>query len=167
MVEVLVGHITIAALLRRELLCVLRSCYDFIGMHYTGRTRLWTRVKQEMLMVRGLLILLYSDNTAGWSTTVAAVDACENGYAVVTTEWNESNVREAGSTLERWRYNNLEDAEGPLGARSRALDQFLRYRSQAPIGAELDPNLQFADLRADLVCESDWKCISFVPFMWK
>ena len=54
--EVLVGHITIAALLRRELLSVLRSCHDFIGKHYTGQTRLWTSVKQEMLMVRGLLI---------------------------------------------------------------------------------------------------------------
>ena len=89
MVEVLAGRITIAALLRRELLSVLRSCYDFSGKHYTGRTRLWTSVKQEMLMVRGLLILLYSYNTAGWSTTVAAVDACESGYAVVSTEWNE------------------------------------------------------------------------------
>ena len=91
--EELVGHIIIAALLRHEFLSGLRSCYDEIAKHYVGRTRLWTSVKRELLMIRGLLILLYSDNTAGWSTTVDAVDACESGYAVVPTEWEEADVR--------------------------------------------------------------------------
>ena len=40
MVEVLVGHITNAALLRRELLSGLRSCYDNVGKHYIGRARM-------------------------------------------------------------------------------------------------------------------------------
>ena len=163
MVEVLVGHITIAALLRRELLSALRSCYDYIAKGYTGRARLWSSVKHELLMIRGLLILLYSDNTAGWSTTVEATDACESGYAVVRTEWSEQEVREAGSTLERWRYKHLEEAGGPLGARSLALEQLFRYRSGAPAGPELQPNPHFEDIKVHLVNEADWTCVSYVP----
>ena len=48
-VEVLVGHITIAALLSRELLSGLRSCHDYIAKHYIGRARLWTSVNGSYL----------------------------------------------------------------------------------------------------------------------
>ena len=110
-------------------------------------------------MIRGLLTLLYSDNTAGWSTTVDAVDACESGYAVVQTKWKARDVRKAGITLERRRYKNLEDTDGPLGARSLALEQFFRYQSGAPTGLNLLPNPHLQDLQAKLVCEEDWHCV--------
>ena len=63
---------------------------------------MWTSAKRELRMIRGLLISLYSDNIAGWASEVAAVDACESGYAAVTAQWTVKNVREAGSTLEQW-----------------------------------------------------------------
>ena len=79
-------------------------------------------------------------NTAGWSSRVDAVDARESGYVVVSIEWKDSDVRQAGATLERWRYNNLEDIDGPLGARRKVVEQLLRYRSGAPVGTGLEPN---------------------------
>ena len=64
------------------------SAAELLRLHWEaiyGRAKHWASVKQELLIARGLLILLYSDNTAGWSTTVDAVDSCESGYAVVQT----------------------------------------------------------------------------------
>ena len=40
MIEVVVGHVTVACLLRREMLSVLRACYDFISRGYTGKSKL-------------------------------------------------------------------------------------------------------------------------------
>ena len=114
-------------------------------------------------MVRGLLILLFAHNTVGWSSRVDAVDACERGYAVVSIEWKDSDVRQAGATLERGIYNNLEDTDGPFGAISNAVEQLLRYRSGAPMGTDLEPNPRLSDVSAKLVCESEWTCVSYVP----
>ena len=75
------------------------------------------------------------------------------------TELSESEVREAGGTLERWRYRNLEDRDGTMGPRSLALEQLFRYRNQAPVGPERDPKPHFVDIKAKLVMESDWKCM--------
>ena len=82
---------------------------------------------------------------------------------MVSTEWKDSDVRHAGATLERWRYKSSDETEGPLGARSNAVEQLLRYRSGAPMGTDLEPNPQFSDVSAKLVCESEWTCVSYVP----
>ena len=55
-----------------------------------------------------------------------------------------------------------EGVEGPLGARSKAVEQLLRYRSGAPIGSDLEPDLHFADIGAKLVYESESKRVSYV-----
>ena len=107
--------------------------------------------------------MLYSDNTAVWSTTVDAVDACESCYAVVHTEWEGAEVRKAGCTLERWRYKNLEDTDGHMGAPSLALEQCFRYRSGAPTGLNLQHYPHFQDVQATFVCEAGWSCVSSVP----
>ena len=57
-VECLIGHLTFGVLVRRPLLSVFRSVYDF--MRSLDRTRvqrvLWNSVRRELEMARGLLI---------------------------------------------------------------------------------------------------------------
>ena len=48
LIEKVVGHLTYAALLARELLSCFEAVYVFIKKHYAAKARLWPRVRREL-----------------------------------------------------------------------------------------------------------------------
>ena len=80
-VECLVGHLTFAFLVRRPLLSCFRSVYDFMQGRGVEQRPLWSSVRRELEMAKGLLILSRADLTQKASPRVFAYDACPSGHA--------------------------------------------------------------------------------------
>ena len=123
LLEVLLGHITWALLLRRELMCVPDSCYAFIAKHGRDGTRsserLWENVRRELHQVASLLPLCHARIRAPWHTSVTASDSSMEGAGVCTRDLPVSLVRRFCKTSERWRFG-FEDA---VRARAHAFGQ--------------------------------------------
>ena len=68
--EKIIGHVTFALLIRRELLSILSSVYAFIVKNYDKPTWLWASVKRELAMIVALLPLASADCRQQWDTTV-------------------------------------------------------------------------------------------------
>ena len=115
--EVLIGHVTHAALLNRPTLATLRACYDFIKCKYRVKCRLWSSVVRELKQFRGLIICLTVDWSLRWSNTVTCSDACPHGYAVQESVWAPSEVRAVAAWSDRWRFR----LGAGLNPRERAL----------------------------------------------
>eukprot|EP00959_Pyramimonas_sp_CCMP1952_P270856 5662487-Pyramimonas_sp.AAC.1 len=79
MLEVLVGHITWACLIRRELLCALSSVYPYMAADLPTTSRTWQSVRQELWLIRSLLLLLQRDLSSPWHDVVGVSDASEFG----------------------------------------------------------------------------------------
>ena len=115
LLEVLLGHITWALLLRRELLCVLDSCYAFIAKHgrdntcSSGRLDLGERQARAIHQVAPLLPLCHARICAPWHSSVTASDSSMEGAGVCTRDLPVSLVRRFCKTSECWRFG-FEDA---------------------------------------------------------
>ena len=81
-IQVLVGHITWAMLLRREALAILSSVYAFARLG-TEPIRLWENVRCELRQVADLLPLFFCDTGIGWSEKVMCTDSCDFGFGVL------------------------------------------------------------------------------------
>ncbi|CAK0810182.1 unnamed protein product, partial [Prorocentrum cordatum] len=117
MLEVLVGHITWACLIRRELLCVLSSVYPYMAAGLPTTSRLWPSVRQELWLVRSLLPLLQKDLSSPWHDVVGVSDASEFGVGVAVRSARPDAAAQHGRQCERWRYR----VHGAEKARERAL----------------------------------------------
>ena len=76
--EILVGHFTSRALLRRELLAVFGTAYKFIASHSSDSHRpvhLWESVRRELTWAVHLIHLAQRSLTAAWSPVVYCFDA--------------------------------------------------------------------------------------------
>ena len=142
----LVGHLTFAALFKRESLAVFRSVYDFIGRDYTVPVALWPSVRRELQMMKGLLVLLRRRLDRPWSSSVLATDACETGHASVLREVGLGRVASVGSWQERWRYKHV-DSSDPDSCPRACAEYVLNVREKAPAD---DKNELFAEVPADV-----------------
>ena len=104
--EVLVGHLTFGCLVRRESLCILRSCYDFRRAGHQRRVPIWPSAMRELQIMQGMLVLLRQHMGASFCCTVSALDACTSGHASDDTGWKQTDVEKTAERLERWRYND-------------------------------------------------------------
>ena len=57
-IEVLIGHFTFCALIRRCTLSTMSAIYAFASAGYLGRRRLWDSVSREIRWMRDVLVLL-------------------------------------------------------------------------------------------------------------
>ena len=80
---------------------IVSTVYAFIISHYDKPTWLWPSVIGELVMLRDLLPLAYSDATRVWDDVVIASDACEWGYGACFTIASCAEVRTVGSVHER------------------------------------------------------------------
>ena len=55
--QVVVGHLTIRAMLHRGLLCILRHVYIFIEQNFDRRKKLWGCVREELWIFKNLMVL--------------------------------------------------------------------------------------------------------------
>ncbi|CAE7489577.1 unnamed protein product, partial [Symbiodinium natans] len=115
--EVLVGHATFVALMNRHVLSVFNTVYRYINAHYHKPAPLWTTVREELSVFRGLMIFLHADWARPWNTYVTATDSSLEGFGVVSSHWQQHEVASAGRNLERARFRK----QGSHSARTSAL----------------------------------------------
>ena len=159
-VERIVGHCVHMFMLRRELLAVFRSMYDFKIANYARRTKLWASAAKEARWAAALLPLCFADLRKPWSATLTVSDACLSGTAVSALDESVENVRKIGQCREMWRFR----AADPLTRAREAvlgLDPFADLESVKPIKqAKVDPfqlNLDFEHVPDDLACSPHWR----------
>lgn len=161
-IERLLGHAIHICLLRRELLSIFRSLYDFAYTHYNKKKRLWTSAAREAKWCSHLLFLCTVDMHKDWSSDVTASDASLSGIAVCRRPLDREWQAEIGSLKEIWRYKSCVPAaprEAALGATK--LDPFSEPATAKPILTppvedpfELDVN--FKEVDPSFLCEDDW-----------
>ena len=81
--EILVGHFTSRALLRRELLSVFGAAYTFIGKHRHQNLKLWPSVIRELTWAAHLIHLSHRSLVAEWSSQAYCFDASWWGFGIV------------------------------------------------------------------------------------
>jgi len=113
----MLGHLTWAALLRREALAFVNHCYAFAEAAGTRVVPLWASVRQELSDLLAVLPLLRADVGAEWDEVAVCSDASPFGIGVCTKVVGAALAGETGRQLERWRYK----VSGAAAARARAL----------------------------------------------
>ena len=84
--EILVGHFTSRALLRRELMAVFGTAYRFIASHRADTHRsvhLWESVRRELTWPVQLIHLAQRSLPLAWSPVVYCFDASWWGVGIV------------------------------------------------------------------------------------
>ena len=170
--EIVMGHLTWAALSRREFLSIFNSVYKFIGEHQDCSGALWGSVREELFLARSLLPLLFSEFDLPWNPTLTCTDSCETGFGVCETHCGAQAARDIGRTSEKWRYL-FEDS---VSARAHALEPLLARAAPArdfPESLESDlspPGLvrpgcleadvdSFPEVDASLVRSAAWRVV--------
>ena len=105
-VEKLIGHAVHFMLLRREMLSIFRSSYDFVGASYQHRCRLWKSVAKEAEWAANLLQICSANLKRNWSTVVTASDASLSGIAVCAREATLTEIKRIGLCPESWRFRS-------------------------------------------------------------
>ena len=111
--EVIVGHITIRALLNRNLMSILRHAYVFIRQTYDRRQRLWKSVAKEMQIFRGVMVLGVANICSQWDNQVLCTDACLSGYAVLESCHSSQVAADLGRNDECWRFRREDGKKWP------------------------------------------------------
>ena len=123
LVERILGHLTFAFLLRRELLSCLQACYVFVRKSYKVHCRLWPEVVRELSWACSLLPLVTRDLSAPWCPDVCATDASHWGRGVAQQSSTVEKVRAQARIQDRWRFSHEQELEigrshvsGPKGS---------------------------------------------------
>lgn len=102
--QVTVGHLTVRALLNRNLMGIMRHVYVFIEKNYTKRRKLWNSVLDELWLFRSLMPLGVNYTHIPWEEHMFCTDACLTGYAVMETNGPAVEATLVGRNDERWRF---------------------------------------------------------------
>ena len=160
-IEKVIGHLTFAALLRRELLSCFQACYVFVRKMYTKHCRIWPEVRRELRWAVSLLPLVQRNLSAEWSDEVFASDASLWGRGVVSSRRDRSLIRKHGQYRDRWRFNKHEEhtvLQAPQAGPGTFKDLLDFEKSQAEAG---DPKIPEVSL--DLL-DGGWKVLSSQPW---
>eukprot|EP00438_Fugacium_kawagutii_P003956 Skav200396 [mRNA] locus=scaffold1919:156792:162160:- [translate_table: standard] len=158
-VERLLGHATHLMMLRRELLSIFRSLYDFVQGSYHRRSRLWPSATREARWAADLLGLCSVDMRRAWSQVMTASDASLSGLAVTRSEGKPIDIERIGSQREPWRYR----LKTSLAPRARSLqlgDPFEDPATVKPLKlVEPDPyelNYDFEEVPDEILNPDKW-----------
>ncbi|CAK9012348.1 unnamed protein product [Durusdinium trenchii] len=158
-VERLLGHAVHFAMLRRELLSIFRSLYDFVARSYNRRQRLWASAAKEAKWAQHLFKLCSVNMKRSWSASVTASDASLSGVAVCSRELPLRDVVRHGRIRETWRYVSGR----PVKPREVVVDlgdPFEDPGTVKPVQAERsDPyelNFDFPDIEAEVMQKDCW-----------
>ena len=171
--EVLVGHMTVRALLHRGMMSILRHSYVFIRSNYDRRTRLWDSVIHELELFRNLMVLGQADIFSAWDASPLITDACTSGYGVCEGQWDVNEVESVGREDERWRYHRgPPDRENPRAAALSTADVFDDPRSVLPdldgeLPFQLIENPMFPEVPKPLLSTERWRTLWCAPFDYK
>lgn len=104
MVEKLIGHCVHFMMLRRELLSIFRSLYQFVQDCYLMRRRLWPSARAEARWAANLLSVAFADLRRPWDNNVFASDASLSGIGICTAVFSREEVAHLGRHKENWRF---------------------------------------------------------------
>ena len=160
--QVIVGHLTIRAMLHRGLLCVLRHVYIFIEQNFSRRKRLWGCVREELWIFKNLMVLGFNNMKAQWDGRLICTDACLSGYAVMEMTESMDTAPSIGRTDERWRFKRAKSRFIP--ARVHALQSNDVFEDPATVLPEVagevlgDVDLvdDFPEIPAKYMDRSQW-----------
>ena len=165
--EILLGHITWAMLIRRECLSILNHIYSFIRDNRHSYLPIPHSVRVELSHVRALLPLFRTSIHRSWSNLVHTSDASPFGLGVCTRIRSHQEVRQLGRFSERWRFK-IEDA---LKARKSALnlvDQNSFVPDTEALTILANSGLSsFAEVDPSLLRFDDWKVVHGSLFGFK
>ena len=102
--QIVVGHLTVRALLNRNLMGIMRHVYVFIERNYSKRRKLWSSVLDELWLFRNLMPLGVNYTHIPWEEHIFCTDACLSGYAVMETNGPIEEATLVGRSDERWRF---------------------------------------------------------------
>ena len=91
--EVLLGHTTFVALVRRDVFSVLFAVNKFIRANYNDSARLWPSARADVQAVVALQPAIVSSWTRGWCSSIVATDASEYGFGVCLKECKNMSVK--------------------------------------------------------------------------
>ena len=100
----IVGHLVDHLSVRRECLCCLDAVYRFIGDGTGPPLALPSRVLRELVVCKGLLVLVHSSLGRPVLQKVCCSDSSTDGFALHETDASASEVLEAIRWRERWRF---------------------------------------------------------------
>ena len=148
--EILLGHLTWAMMVRREALSLFVHIYPFCQNHRDQHCRIPNNVLRELYQAKSILPLLRCDVHSEWSSLVHCSDASLDGIGVCSAHFDPGTIHSIGTQAERWRYK----VEGGLNARYRSLIE----KSEAVDDIVEDP----------VVCDPDPMCSDEVDLdpMW-
>ena len=171
--QVVVGHMTIRALLHRGLFSIFRHVYQFIEKCYTVRCRLWKSVAEEVEIFRALMPLGVADFKASWDQTVLCTDACLSGFAVMGRTLDPGAVGAIGRHDERWRFRRQDGAV--VAPRERALDSTRVFDDPRTVLPDVDGEVfgdvemveNFPEVPREILETSCWNLLWNTPMHFK
>ena len=158
-IERIVGHCIHFFMLKRELLSIFRSVYDFKTAHYSSPSRLWRTAADECRWAADLLWICESDLAKEWSGHATVSDACLTGTATCALNLNSLQAHSIGANRELWRYKGSTIS---IKARDvvQKLDPFCDVRTVFDPGLVNDPfqlNSEFQNVPYHIACSDEWK----------
>ena len=167
-VEKIIGHCIHFMMLRRELLAIFRSLYQFVQDNYWHRRRLWPSARSEAMWAASLLAVSFADLRRPWDCTVFASDASLSGIGVCKSDFSHKEVEQIGIFKEAWRYKT----RSPIAPRkatishddiSEGLDPFLDIETVKPCSLiREDPfelNDAFPEIDGQLMDPKNWEFV--------
>eukprot|EP00438_Fugacium_kawagutii_P013651 Skav213124 [mRNA] locus=scaffold107:139529:142876:+ [translate_table: standard] len=158
-VERVLGHCVHFFMLRRELLSIFRSMYDFKTSNYNKTVKLWKTAAQECRWASDLLFICYSDLAKPCSSELTVSDACLTGTACCAMEVQPETMKEIAATRELWRYKGKSHAVKAREVVTR-LDPFTDLRTALSPEKLVDPyslNHEFANIPFEIANSDDWR----------
>ena len=159
-IERIIGHCVHLFMLRRDLLSIFRSVYDFKIAHYDKPCKLWRTAAEECRIAAALILTCSANLRKSWDNTITVSDASLSGTAVAALTVDPCTVQAIGACRERWRFKSKD----PLSrARDAALklDPFVHHETVLPMSQdELDPfqlNLEFQHVPVEIACSDEWQ----------
>ena len=105
--QMILGHVSFAFLLRRPLLSILVHSFRFAYLEHEFRPRsLWMSVRKELEVASSLLTLAFAELDFQTSVRVGVSDASKWGWAAHESEWSLPHVEESLKWSERWRWRH-------------------------------------------------------------
>lgn len=161
--QVVVGHMTVRALLHRGLMGILRRAYVYIESSYSRKQRLWKSVADEIEMFRCLMPLANANIRAEWDGEPLCTDASLSGYAVMVGDHSSAEVAAHGRNDERWRFKRQEGRA--FAPRARALDSANVFDDPLTVKPDVEGEVpapwvldeSFPEIAPNLVDETRWK----------
>ena len=104
MLEIVVGHRTLAALLRRDSTAVFSGTYRYIENCLPPLRWSVAQRATSCAGFTGLLIGLVSRWLGNWDQEVIATDASSQGWRIAAATWPLDEVQKCGRIRERWPF---------------------------------------------------------------